>query len=70
MDPSVLLAVLVLGVLTIAGWSHLVELRRPFAIARAAAALGWRYDRYAERFLDRGLRALSLFKGDVAAAHQ
>ncbi len=62
MSPSALFALLVSGLLAIAAWSRLSELHRASSLARAAVALGLRFEAHAGRFIARGPGGLSLFR--------
>lgn len=62
MSPSALFALLVSGLLAIAAWSRLSELHRASSLARAAVALGLRFEANAGRFITHGPSALSLFR--------
>lgn len=61
-SPSALFALLVSGLLAIAAWSRLSELHRASSLARAAVALGLRFEAHAGRFIARGPSGLALFR--------
>ncbi|MFO0653301.1 MAG: hypothetical protein U0326_44180 [Polyangiales bacterium] len=62
MSPTALFTVMISGLLAIAAWSRLSEAYRVSALARAASALGMRFESRAGRFITNGPGALSLFR--------
>lgn len=70
MSPSALLFVLVSGLLALAAWSRLAELLRRRALARAALALGLRFEDRAGRFIVDGPGGVSTLRhGGTVGRH-
>lgn len=69
MTPSTLATVLAAGLIAIAAGSRLSEVYRTASLQRAAAALGFRYEPRAGRFLTAGPGRLPLFRAGGIGRH-
>ncbi len=69
MSPSTLATVLAVGLIAIAAGSRLSEVYRTASLQRAAAALGFRYEPRAGRFLTAGPGRLPLFRAGGVGRH-